>query len=187
MFDFLNRVEQSFVLFIQNNLSNSLFDWFFPFYTDLHKEEWFVLSVTLPFLVLWAYKIGKHKWPILNGFFLALIFTDGICGQLIKKIFGRTRPFEGSQLISVLSPASGYSFVSNHAANSFAVATYLSYFYPQQSLLFWILASLTAFSRVYNGVHYPTDVIIGALIGFGIAKIFIDVAKKLLSKQAGKI
>lgn len=186
MLGLLNRMEQAIILFIQGNLSNSSLDWFFPFYTDIHKDSWFIISCILPFVALWTYRLGKARLPILFGFFLTLIFTDGICGQIIKKTFTRSRPFQESQLIMALSPASGFSFVSNHSANGFAMATYLSHFYPRFSVLFWILASITAFSRIYNGVHYPSDVIIGAFIGVGIAKFIIRIIESKF-KLAGKI
>ena len=62
-----------------------------------------------------------------------------------------------------------YGFVSSHAANIFAAAVVLSYFYPRSKKLVFTIASMVAFSRVYIGVHYPGDIIFGGLLGYGLA------------------
>lgn len=201
MFNLLNNFEEKIIVVIQKFLSNPFLDWFFPFYTDIHKESWFILSLTIPLISLWVYYIflpsdfdsekgvmpptfeiktpEKKTYSIILGFFLTLITTDTFCGQLIKKTFERARPFQASVSVMALSPASGFSFVSNHAANSFAIATYLSHFYPKRAAIFWSLAVLTAFSRVYNGVHYPSDVVVGGLIGFLVSKLIIKFIMKI--------
>jgi undecaprenyl-diphosphatase len=176
MYHFINSIEDGVIVAVQKYLSNPLLDWFFPFYTDLHKESWFISSFFLPLILLWFYFESdqwKKRFWIIGGFFITLIITDAFCGQLIKKTFQRARPFELTSSIVALSPASGYSFVSNHAANSIAMAVYLSYYYPKYNCVFWSLAMLTSFSRVYNGVHYPSDVIVGGLIGLLISKMVI--------------
>jgi undecaprenyl-diphosphatase len=182
MLNLLTNFENGLVILIQRFLGIPFLDWFFPFYTDLHKEPWFVLTFTMPVIFLWVYLEGKKRIWIIAGFFMTVIITDTFCGQLVKKAIGRVRPFEASASIVALSPASGFSFVSNHAANSFAIATYLAYFYPKASWVFWVLASFTAFSRIYNGVHYPTDVIVGAMIGYIFSKLVIKyfVERKLV-------
>jgi undecaprenyl-diphosphatase len=68
-----------------------------------------------------------------------------------------------------------WSFPSNHAANSFVLATILSYFFSQWKYPLFILASLIGFSRIYVGVHYPGDVVFGALLGYCIAWILLSI------------
>jgi undecaprenyl-diphosphatase len=201
MFSLLNNLEERIIVAIQKILSNPFLDWFFPFYTDIHKESWFILSLTIPLISLWVYYVSlpgelnskrevrtsgfegktpeKKTYSVILGFFLTLIVTDIFCGQIIKKTFERARPFQASVSVMALSPASGFSFVSNHAANSFAIATYLSHFYPKYAVIFWSMAALTAFSRVYNGVHYPSDVVVGGLIGFIVSKLIIRFIMKI--------
>ena len=62
---------------------------------------------------------------------------------------------------------------SNHAANMFSLAVILSYFYNKIKIPIFALASLIALSRVYVGVHYPTDIIVGGLLGYTISWIVL--------------
>jgi undecaprenyl-diphosphatase len=78
------------------------------------------------------------------------------------------------KVIHLTGSCNGYSFISAHATNHFAVAIFISYWFKKQRWLLPILllwASLIAFSQVYVGVHYPLDVIVGAAVGclFGLA------------------
>lgn len=166
----MEQIDIQFLIHLRQWTQNYFADWFFPFYTDIHKQSWFLISFLLPLLILWVYAEFKNKVWIVSFFVLNLVITDSFCGQIIKKSFARERPFVVSSQIEPLSPASGFSFVSNHAANSFAMATFLSAFYPEYKFVFWILAVLTSFSRLYNGVHFTTDVIAGGFMGFLIAK-----------------
>ena len=100
---------------------------------------------------------------------MTLILIDGFCGQVIKKAIARPRPFETFPEIIQKSPASGFSFVSNHAANMVGLAFFLSYFYPRWKIFWWGIALIVALSRMYNGVHYLSDVISGALIGLSVS------------------
>ena len=103
---------------------------------------------------------------------LVLVFaagsSDAICAQLIKPWVGRIRPsHEFNDFINLLVSKGGkWSFPSNHAANSFAFATVLSYFFEQKKVVLYTLAFIIAFSRVYVGVHYPLDIIFGAVVGY---------------------
>jgi len=68
---------------------------------------------------------------------------------------------------------------SSHAVNNFAVAIYFSYLYPKLKWVLIITASLIVLSRVYVGVHYPSDIIVGALIGSAIGFLFSIISKKI--------
>ncbi len=176
-FECLSAIEiydSQIILFVQNNFRNDFGNWFFPFYTDLHKQFWFTLSFTLPVLIVWILKLGKAKITYFYFLVFNLIIVDVFCGQIIKKAFARQRPFVTFNQIEPISPASGFSFVSNHAANSIAIATILTSLYPNNKKVFyivWSFALLTCFSRLYNGVHFLSDIIAGGLIGFIISKI----------------
>lgn len=183
MFTHMNSFEESLVLMVQNLYFDKIGNWFFPFITDIHKQHWFIFSFVLPVLALWAYLEAKKARYYIFGFFLNLAITDAFCGQLVKKLVARPRPFQFSQAVTALSPASGFSFVSNHAANSFAMATFLSFYYPGYRKYFYGMAILISFSRVYNGVHFPSDVVVGALIGFVFARVIINyIVNPLLDK-----
>jgi undecaprenyl-diphosphatase len=98
-----------------------------------------------------------------------------ILAEAGKAIFHRHRPY----VHQIGPPSSTYSFPSGHAATSFACATVLSAFVPRLRVPFFVLATLIALSRVYNGLHYPTDVLAGALLGVLTALLLLAAVRRL--------
>ena len=121
---------------------------------------------------------------------IAIILADYSSAQILKPFFQRLRPsHELIDGIRLLVPKGGkYGFVSSHAANIFAAATVLSYFYIKYKKLFFTIAVLVAFSRVYVGVHYPADIFFGSLLGYGLAWVVLTlwVMIKMRNLKAGK-
>ncbi len=92
--------------------------------------------------------------------------------KLLKILTKRNRPFEMISSIKIrIKPPDKFSFPSGHTAGAFIMATLISVFYPAWTIPGYILASLVGISRVYNGVHFPTDVIAGILLGLLCANI----------------
>ena len=151
---------------INQNFSNSFFDWFFPAITDLHKNIFFAIPALI---VLFAFLIYKFKKlaPFYFLFFVLAVSASDFTGGKVKKVFSRPRPFQNIEVKAVQrSPATkNTSFYSNHASNNFTFATLASFVFPQTKILFIVIASLVSYSRVYNGVHYPSDILAGALAG----------------------
>lgn len=111
----------------------------------------------------------EEKWD--HWFFLpsAMVLIGGAVSEyIVKTIFSRSRP---TDIIS------GFSFPSTHAVLAFAFAYILSREEPKLRNWFYILATLISFSRIYLGVHYPLDVVAGALVGWGVGKITAKCAK----------
>lgn len=167
MLDFLNTVDMNIMLWIHQHLSNMILNISMPFITN--EKNW-----TLPILLLifiLGFKTGKKGQLTLILLIIALACTDSICAQVFKPFFERIRPshlnLEGIHLL--VSKGGKWSMPSNHAANIFSFAAVLSYFYNRFTLLLYIIAILIAFSRVYIGVHFPGDVIIGGFLGYFIA------------------
>ena len=169
--------------FINTTTANSWFDVFFPAITDLHKTLIFNLVIYPLFLGLFYWKYKKNGLVLFVGLLLCLGMTD-FSGNIIKQNILRPRPGDTPGVeVTVRSPYGGYSFLSNHAANMFALATYSSFFIPVLKVPTYLAAILTSYSRVYNGVHYPTDVLAGALLGTFWALLFVSGFRKILSRM----
>jgi undecaprenyl-diphosphatase len=95
------------------------------------------------------------------------VLAADLAADVGKYFVHRHRPFEHQLGPSLRT----HSFPSGHSATSFAAATILAGYAPRYRVLFYALACLIAFSRLYNGVHYPTDVVSGALLGIALALI----------------
>lgn len=171
-------------LFLNKTISNPLFDLIFPWITDLHKTATFNLIAYPLFLGLFIGKFQlKNGLKLFVGLILCLAVNDFIWNYGLKETVQRARPGDNPALHAVVrSPYAGYSFPSNHAANMFALATYSAVFLSGSAIFLFPIAALVGFSRIYNGVHFPIDVLCGALLGSLMGLIWVFVIKKYLTK-----
>ena len=126
-------------------------------------------------------------------FVLALLIAIGINDQLtsgfMKPFFERLRPCHDPSLASLIHIVDGcggkYGFVSGHASNSFVIATFFVNLWPNNPAIKWMLlwAAVIAYSRVYLGVHFPGDIIVGGMIGAIIGYIASLAATRLWSAK----
>ena len=105
---------------------------------------------------------------------LAVAAADGIA-TLLKAAVGQTRPTDKSSLLTI--PHS-HSFPSGHTAVAFAAATVLTWLVPRGAPAFFALALAIGYSRIYVGVHWPLDVIGGAVIGTATALLLLAIARR---------
>ena len=103
---------------------------------------------------------------------------------LMKNYFARIRPeYVFTNIIKVLSMSATFSFPSTHAAVGFASAYVISSNRKRFRLLIYCLASLIAFSRIYLGKHYPSDVLFGSIIGILIGLVSVKITKSIKMKE----
>ena len=193
MLDILLKIDNIIFQLININLNYPLFDSFFIFFHDFHKNLMFII----PLLTLWFFSIFKDKkrrLALIIFIPLAIIITDQI-GSYIKDYKLRDRPYMAieSNKINLLvkvsqnedgsykqTQSSQKSFPSNHSANIWALSLIVGYLYTNAKTYFIILAILISISRVYIGVHYPLDIIFGAIIGISVSSLLIKIYQKLI-------
>jgi undecaprenyl-diphosphatase len=176
MSSFLESVQsfdQSLFVLVNRIATHPWLDTLMPFF----RESTFWIPFYLFLIVFVFVNFGKKGWVWLLFAFITVLLTDQLSSSIIKNWVQRPRPCSdplfSDQVRLLLDHCSGgYSFTSSHATNHFGVATFLfitlgRYFGTWKYLLF-IWASLICYAQVYVGVHYPLDVIFGALLGFTI-------------------
>ncbi|MBP8976847.1 MAG: phosphatase PAP2 family protein [Bacteroidetes bacterium] len=159
--------------FINHSLQNWFFDFLMPIITDLnHYRVIIVAAFVILVLMIIRGKSNVRLGAIL--LVLAVAFSDQLNSFVLKFLFSRPRPCHVLQDVHLLvGCGGGFSFPSSHAANNFAGALVLAYCIPRYRWWFWSFATLVAFSRIYVGVHYPLDVIGGAIVGMACGSIVI--------------
>ncbi len=133
-------------------------------------NDW--VNVGVPVGLLAGGVITNDKQMRQNALYVASSSAvNAVVTLLMKKVIKRPRPFLANIKIKAVYPATHYSFPSGHASTAFTTATSLSQAYPKWYVMApsFLWAGAVSYSRLYLGVHYPTDVAAGALLGTGTA------------------
>ncbi len=183
MLDFLNHLDQEVFLFL-NGLHNEFFDFLMWWLSD--KLIW--VPLYLLFIYFLVRKYGWESVAILLSLAILIVLSDQISG-FIKDAVARYRPSHNPEIQEQVRTLNGYlggnyGFVSSHAANSFALVYFLSKFlklrYTFFASLLFLWAFAVSYSRIYLGVHYPGDIIGGAVLGLGLAWFIVNVYQRII-------
>lgn len=181
MLDTLIDIDTSVFLFF-NGMHNSFFDSFMMMFSG--RFIWVPMYAALLVMVARLFTL-RQTIAILIGVALVITMADQTCATLIRPVVERLRPSNPanplSALVHVINEYRGgsYGFPSCHAANSFALAAFMSMIFANRrftaAILIW--AAVNSYSRIYLGVHYPGDLLVGAAIGTACAAICYALVK----------
>lgn len=175
MLDFLIDLDKSALL-----LCNGTHTLWLDNFNWMITARWFNVFVALPLLVMMGLVIFKQKKQgvieamlVIVALALAVLIADQVASSFFKPLFQRLRPSHDPSLSVILVNdyhGGRYGFVSSHAANTFAAAVLLLNIFRNKyfSVVILLWAILVSYSRIYLGVHFPGDIICGALLGIAV-------------------
>ena len=153
--------------FINNGMSNPTFDLIMPHFTDLGG---FVTLLSLCIIaIIICKRLKKDQYLKIAKMCLAALVLSGIIAACLKLAIHEPRPYTTlSHARQLLIPTEPNSFPSGHTSSSFSIMTVLAHElwqYKRLVIILILFCILIAFSRVYCGIHYPLDVVVGAMVG----------------------
>ena len=179
MMQFFCSMDVAIFYFINRTLSNPVTDVIWPLITEYNSY----LVVRIALLGAWVLLIvkgGPKGRTVAFLVIVVLVASDQLSSSVIKALVARPRPcheVDGMPVLQgihlLVTCGSGKSFPSSHAVNNFAMATLFAYYYRRWTWPFFVWATLVALSRVAVGVHYPSDIAGGAIIGMLVAAAII--------------
>lgn len=157
-------------LWLNHELANPVFDAVLPFFRD----SLFWTPLYLFIIAFVFFNFGRKGWWWLLAFLSTVAITDLSGTYLFKETIQRIRPcnehsLAGQVRLVIHACPGGYSFLSNHAANHFGLATFLvggfGRTFKPWVYVFYLWAVLISFAQIYVGAHYPLDILSGAMVG----------------------
>lgn len=179
----ITNIDHMILLWIENHLRYDFLTPFWKVITLFSEGGYFWIALCLFFLI---FKKTRKVGIVMA---IAIIMNALVVNVCIKNVVARTRPYDAFEdIIRLIGIQSDYSFPSGHTSVAFSsvMAMQLAFEKKKQKRLViyaWILACCIGFSRLYLGVHYPSDVLCGALIGMMSALIAKFIVKKWIIKD----
>lgn len=176
-YELVRQIEQfDKTCFLQANaLHNDFFDGFMFWITD--KFVWIPLYISILYVIIKNKK--RETLLIAIGIILTIVFADQFASGLCKPLFQRLRPSHDPSIELIVHTVRAdkgdlYGFISSHAANTFGLAMFTALLFKNiwYSCMIFMWAILNSYSRIYLGMHFPLDILFGALSGVLIAWIF---------------
>lgn len=174
--EWLLELDGRFLLWLKEACAHPLMDKMMIFVSALGDGGFLWIALGVMFLLMgFKHKIWRKRGLLL---LLSLAANALVCNLLLKPWVNRIRPYDLLQYDILIPPVGDPSFPSGHTSASFAAATALYAINRKWGAAAYVLAVLMGFSRLYLGVHFPTDVVAGAVIGVLAAKAVQRVFQK---------
>ncbi len=138
-----------------------------------HAAFWALLAILMV--------VSKgHRRPGI-AMLVSLLVAYVVVELVIKTLIHRERPYIAEGLTPIIVDSLSYSFPSGHTAYSFASATVIAMYYGRWCIPAFVLASMIGLSRIYLAMHWPTDVVAGAMIGIVVAIVCVTLLRRNVS------
>jgi undecaprenyl-diphosphatase len=189
--EFLYSIDKAVFLLINATLTHPVLDTVLVTATNL--KFWIIPGILAA--AIFVFREDKKKaLTVLALMALTIAICDPLSSQALKKLFARPRPCNPDAFVEggrfLLGMYKSLSFPSSHSMNMFSLATLLFCFYRKHGVYFFSFAAMIAYSRVYCGVHYPSDVlggaVFGCLLGWGVYAGYRFIGRKLKSLKSAE-
>ena len=181
MLETLNQLDQELLLFL-NSLNSPFFDSFMFLISG--KLVWAVFYLAIIVQIYRSYG-WKNCLYLVVSIAVVISLCDQMASGFLKPTFQRFRPSHSPEIANLVHIVNGYTggkygFASSHAANVFGLATFCSLLFSNRKLSLFLFswAALVSYSRIYLGVHYPGDIIVGTAIGLFFGYLVFKILPK---------
>lgn len=165
---------------LMETFSHPVLDDIMIFVSSLGNKGFFWIAIGVLFLLFgFRKKIWRSRGLLV---LLSLAANFLACNVILKPLVDRTRPYYVLDYTPLIPPVGDPSFPSGHTSASFAAATAIYCINKKWGIAAYLLAAVMGFSRLYLGVHFPTDVLFGAVVGMVAAKIVVYIFWKCRKK-----
>lgn len=168
LLNLLHQIDLSVLFFINNQLANPIFDFIFK---SIHYSSYALLG-----LLILYFLFKKEKFIVLA--MIATVVISTATAAMLKTIIARERPYQTLDVRQLVEEDDNRSFPSNHVQLSFALSAIVFYFRRKFGLILFLLSLIIGIGRIYVGVHYPSDILGGAVIGVLLTILILGISKK---------